>query len=92
MNDSTDNMEVMNAYVMNEVMGEMRYTLTKRSVDGREAFSISVLQVTPSGDVNYKMADDVCCDEDSATALFRTISEGEVEPCVLYDVLYDLLP
>lgn len=92
MNNSRANKEVMSAYSMHRETGKMRYTLIRSTVDKRDAFSISVMQITPSGDINYKEADDVCCEKDCATALFRAIAEGEVEPCLLYDILYDILP
>lgn len=84
--------EIMSSDIINEMIGEIKYTLSKSTVNGRKSFSVSVYQVTPSGDINYKKAEDISCDEKFATDIFRTLTEGEVEPCILHDVLYNLLP
>ena len=84
--------EIMSESHENEILGKMEYILSREKADNRDAFSIEVFRKARDGSEHRALAHDVSDREDRATELFRIIAEGEVEPEVLYDVLYDMLP
>ena len=70
----------------------LEYILYREELRGRTSYSIQAIQ--------YKRGEKICqataCDVSSspvfALDLFRTVSNAFVEPYVLCDVIYDLLP
>lgn len=84
--------EIAYAEIMSPTAGVLQYTLSKSEVDGSDSFSIGVKQITPDGKEIFESADDVSCEESTAVAVFQAVAEGEVEPCIFQDVIYDTLP
>ena len=70
----------------------IEYTLTKGERDGRDSYSISACQYFKGVEMCRATACDVSSRGDAAKAMFDEISSGFVEPYVLCDVVYDLLP
>ena len=70
----------------------IEYTLSRGEGDGRSAYSISAVQFFKGVEMCRATAYDVSSRGDAAKAMFDEISSGFVEPYVLCDVVYDLLP
>ena len=68
------------------------YYLYRGEKDGRESYSIQAIQYRSGIKVCQATACDVSCTYGEAKKMFDIISEGFVEPYILCDVVYDLLP
>ncbi len=71
---------------------ELEYILYRESREGRASYSIQSLQYKRGVKVCQATACDVSSRAADAVKLFSLISESFVEPYVLCDVIYDLLP
>ena len=70
----------------------LEYFLYREEKHGRESYSIQAIQYKRGVKVCQATACDVSCRYEAAKEMFDAISEGYVEPYVLCDVVYDLLP
>lgn len=70
----------------------LEYILYREARDGRDSYSIQALQYKNGFKVCQATACDVSSLCDAAREMFEFVSEGYVEPYVLCDVIYDLLP
>lgn len=70
----------------------LEYILYRKEKDGRDSYSIQAIQFKNGYKVCQATSGDVSSLYDAAHEMFEFISEGFVEPYVLCDVVYDLLP
>ena len=70
----------------------LEYILYRDEMCGRSSYSIQAIQYKKGEKICQATACDVSGDPDAAKEMFRTVSDGFVEPYVLCDVIYDLLP
>ena len=68
------------------------YLLYRGERNGRESYSIQVIQYRGEEKTCQATACDVSCRYEAAKYMFDAVSNGYVEPYVLCDVIYDLLP
>ena len=68
------------------------YRLCREEKNGRESYSIQAIQYKRGIKICQATACDVSCRYEAAKNMFDTISDGYVEPYILCDVIYDLLP
>ncbi len=71
---------------------KLEYILCKGTKDGRDSYSIRVIQYKRGVQICRASACDVSDVYGEAKRIFDAISDGYVEPYILYDVVYDLLP
>lgn len=70
----------------------LEYILFHEIQDGRDSYSIQAIHYRGGRKLCQATACDVSCEYGAAREMFDVISEGRVEPIVLCDVVYDLLP
>ncbi len=70
----------------------IEYTLLLEERDGRDSYSIRAVSFVRGVEVCRATAADVSSLEDVALAMFCEIYSHTVDPFVLCDVVYDLLP
>ncbi|MBR6917181.1 MAG: hypothetical protein IKN38_03265 [Clostridia bacterium] len=70
----------------------LEYILYKSDIEGRDSFSIQAIQYKSGVKTCQATAGDVSSVFGPALSMFDAVSEGFVEPYVLCDVIYDLLP
>ena len=70
----------------------LEYILYRKEKDGRDSYSIQAIQYKNGLKVCQATSGDVSSEYDAAYEMFEFISGGYVEPYVLCDVVYDLLP
>lgn len=68
----------------------MRYAEYVLNVEENRGESICSVEITMCGDREY--AYDICRDVSRAREFLWSLADGEVEPCHLKDIVYDLLP
>ena len=68
------------------------YYLYREERSGRESYSIQAIQYKRGVKACQATACDVSCRYEAAKEMFDAISDGYVEPYILCDVVYDLLP
>ena len=68
------------------------YYLYSGRKNGRESYSIQAVQYKRGVKICQATACDVSCRYGAAKMMFDAVSEGLVEPYILCDVIYDLLP
>ncbi|MBQ7669852.1 MAG: hypothetical protein IJS45_03920 [Clostridia bacterium] len=68
------------------------YILYRKEKDGRDSYSIQAIQYKNGYKVCQATSSDVSSLYEAAMEMFEFVSEGYVEPYVLCDVIYDLLP
>jgi|GEM_PF-2520919 len=71
---------------------KLEYILYHEEKDGRDSFSVQAIQYKKGMKICQATACDVSSRHDFAEKIFSAVSEGYVEPYVLCDVIYDLLP
>lgn len=82
----------VHAEVLSPTAGVLEYTLESTERDGIGSFTLSVRQVANDGTETRETAEDFSCDVSRANEIFRAVVNGEVEPCIFHDVVYDLMP
>ena len=70
----------------------LEYILYRKEKDGRDSYSIQAIQYKSGIKTCQATSGDVSSVYEAAHEMFEFISEGFVEPYVLCDVVYDLLP
>ena len=70
----------------------LEYILYREERRGRDSYSIQAIQFKCGRKICQASACDVSSLEDVAREMFDVISDGFVEPYVLNEVVYDLLP
>lgn len=70
----------------------IEYTLMLEDRDGRDSYSIRAVSFVRGVEICRATACDVSSLEDAALAMFTEIYSHFVDPFVLCDVVYDLLP
>ena len=70
----------------------LEYILSHETLGGRDSYSIQAFHYRCGRKLCQATACDVSCEYGAAREMFDVISEGRVEPIVLCDVVYDLLP
>ena len=70
----------------------IEYSLIYEERDGRDSYSIRAVSYVGADEVCRASACDVSSLEDAAERMFTQIYSHMVEPYVLCDVVYDLLP
>ena len=68
------------------------YYLYREEKFGRDSYSIQAVQYKRGIKICQATACDVSSGYEAAKAMFDTITDGYVEPYILCDVVYDLLP
>ena len=68
------------------------YYLYSGRKNGRDSFSIQAVQYKRGVKICQATACDVSCRYEAAKKMFEAVSDGYVEPYILCDVIYDLLP
>ena len=68
------------------------YYLYRGEKNGRDSFSIQAIQYKRGVKICQATACDVSCRYEAAKKMFDMVSDGFVEPYILCDVIYDLLP
>ena len=71
---------------------KLEYVLYRTEKDGRDSYSIRAVRYKNGRCVCRAAAGDVSSVYKTAHGMFESISEGLVEPYLLCDVVYDLLP
>ncbi|MBQ8743264.1 MAG: hypothetical protein IJZ03_07835 [Clostridia bacterium] len=69
----------------------LTYTLIKGMLESRESYSVEI-SMAYEGNFESALARDVSDDVTACERLLRLLSDMEVEPCHLYDILEDILP
>ena len=70
----------------------IEYVLYRERTPLRDSYSVQAIQFKHGHKICQATCRDVACDRVDASGVFDVISEGYVEPYVLSDVVYDLLP
>ena len=70
----------------------IEYTLLLEERDGRDSYSIRAVSYAGGAEICRASACDVSSLEDAALAMFTEVYSHFVDPFVLCDVVYDLLP
>ena len=70
----------------------LEYILYREEKNKRESYSIQAIQYKHGIKICQATACDVSSLYDAAKEMFDVVSEGYVEPYVLCDVIYDLMP
>ena len=70
----------------------LEYVLYRDEEDGREVYSIQAIQYRRGKKICQATARDVSSIQERAREMFSLIADGLIEPYVLCDVVYDLLP
>ena len=70
----------------------LEYLLYRGEKNGRESFSIQVIQYKEDNETCRATACDVSSRYEAAKYMFDAVSGGFIEPYILCDVIYDLLP
>ena len=95
------NTEVKDNEVLSEIEEEsirirgdetLSYCLYRGEKNGRESYSIQAVQYKRGIRLCQATACDVSSRYEAAKAIFDAVTDGYVEPYILCDVVYDLLP
>ena len=70
----------------------LEYYLYREEKNGRDSFSIQSIQYKNGEKICQATASDVSSRYIAAKKMFDSVSRGLVEPYILCDVIYDLLP
>lgn len=71
---------------------KLEYILFNEKREGRDCWSIQAIQYKNGIKVCQATSCDVSSEEAAAREMFEKVADGFVEPFILCDVIYDLLP